>query len=147
MKQPMHEIRTLLLHRTAGLADRAVRHSNLVAAYGATVLYLEIIYIMIVVLFLFGKAAAISAALLLAAIYSAQLIWVYFKNNTSRIIQLLLMELHCAYSAAFIFNYCCLGSSADSISLLIVLARAIILAVEIPLIFLLTGDRAIAAFR
>jgi hypothetical protein len=143
----MHALHAMFMHRAAGLMDRAARNCNLVAAYGATLLYLEIIYIMIVMLFLFGKAAAIIAALSLTAVYSAQLIRVYFKSNTGRIMQLLLMELHSAYSAAFIFNYLYLGSSADAVSLLIVLARSIILAVEIPLIFLLSGDRAVESFR
>ncbi len=133
--------------RAAGALEFMLRRGNLVAAYAATLLYLEIIYIMTVILFLWGKAASIIAAVILTIAYSAQLIGVYFKNNFNRTLQLLIMELHSAYSAAFIFNYLYQDTPLNYLSLAIILARSVLLAVEIFLIFLLTSEKVAATYR
>lgn len=128
------------------LINDAAGRSSLYAAYISTLFYLEIIYIMVMLVFALGLVPAIITGLSLTALYTAHLIRLYFRRNLHRLLQLGIMELHGAFSIGFLYNIISQGHDNNPALLFMALLRAVLVAVEIPLIVLLTSEKVIADY-
>jgi len=139
-----------LLWRCASVVMRfindSVERSSLYAAYVSTLFYLEIIYLMVMLVFALGLIPAIITGLSLTALYTAHLIRLYFRRNLHRLLQLGVMELHCAFSIGFLYNIASQGYDNNPALLFMALLRAAMTAAEIPLILLLTSEKVIANY-
>lgn len=118
-----------------------------VSAYIATLYYLEIVFLMFGLLFLYGKAAAIIAGGLLALILTYHVIQLFFRNRLHRRLQLCLIDLHAAFAAGYLFYSAVQGVDTAPASLVILITRTLLLACELPLLYYLSGEEGAAAFR
>jgi hypothetical protein len=132
---------------SATLRRFAGGRSNRVAAYQATLYYMEIIALMFALLFLYGKLASVMAGICLSTALTYHIIQLYFGKNPHRIIQLCIIDLHAAFAAGYLVYHALAGIDAGAGASLVPAMRALILASEVPLLFLLTGSGAAQDFR
>ncbi len=118
-----------------------------VSAYIATLYYLEIVFLMFGLLFLYGRAVSIVAGILLTLALTYHVIQLFLKNSLHRKLQLWLMDFHAAFSAGFFFYNAVQGVDTAPAALIVLITRALILACELPLLFYLSGDEGVSAFR
>lgn len=118
-----------------------------VSAYMATLYYLEIIALMFGLLFLYGKAVSIMAGSALTLLLTYHIIRLYLGSDLHRKIQLAVIDLHAAFAAGFLFYALAQAAPIDPASLPLLLTRTAILACEVPLLLLLTGDSARSGFH
>jgi len=117
------------------------------AAYLVTLYYLEIISLMFGLLFLYGKAVSIIAGAFLSLLLAYHIIQLYLKNNLHRKIQLFIIDVHAPFAVGYLFYNIAQGMEVEMVSLFIIIVRVLILAYEIPLLFILTGEDAVEVFR
>lgn len=134
------EIGSLIQSAVRGKAHR-------LGAYIATLYYIEIIILMIMLVFIYGKIAAVLAGVILSLALAYHIIQLYYKNDLHRKIQLAMIDAHAAFAAGYLFYFAWPGIEADALGPFIIAARSLILACELPLLFLLTTDEAAAEFR
>jgi hypothetical protein len=110
--------------------------------YLATFYYVEIIYFMFFVNFLYGKFFSVAIGLLLSGFLTFHVIRLFNKKNINRKLQLYFMDFHFAYSLAFFLNKVFSGCNLTVIDHAIIYLRLFIALAEIMLVFVLT-DRTI----
>jgi hypothetical protein len=110
-----------------------------VAAYMATLYYLEIISFMFGLLFLYGKAVSIIAGVVLSLLLAYHIIQLYLKNDLHRKIQLFIIDIHAPFAIGYLFYNIAQGMGVEPLALFIITVRTLILACEIPLFFFFTG--------
>lgn len=120
----------LLRRGMASLRERA----SVIGAYFSTLYYLEIIYLMMVLLFIFGKPLAAVAAIALALLLSVHIVRLYNTRPGSRLVQLAIMDVHAALSLAFLVTLAVRGGDPGPTTWLTALVRGLMLLGEIPLI-------------
>jgi hypothetical protein len=120
---------------------------NQLAAYMATLYYLEIISLMFALLFLYGKAVSIIAGAVLTFLLTYHIIQLYLKNGRHRKIQLFIIDIHAPFAIGYLFYNIAQSMEVDLLALFIMLVRAFLLACEIPMLFSLTGKDAVEVFR
>ena len=115
--------------------------------YSATLFYIEIIYMMFMAGFLYGKVAAVVSGVMLSILLTFQVIALFGRINISRKIQLFIMDVHLAYSVAFIFNRLLsdFPLSAGDIAMSVFRGGAAV--IELPMIILLTDEFIIRRYR
>ncbi|MBN2160671.1 MAG: hypothetical protein JW807_14880 [Spirochaetes bacterium] len=118
-----------------------------VSAYISTLYYLEIIFLMLMLVFLYGKAVAVSAGIILSLALAYHIIQLYYKKKPHRIIQLWIIDVHAAFTAGYLFYNAWPGVEADALTRVIIAARIVILLCELPLLFILTAEKAAGDFR
>ncbi|MBN2040805.1 MAG: hypothetical protein JW864_12250 [Spirochaetes bacterium] len=79
------------------------RNIFLYVSYFNILYFLEIINLMFLLLVSYGKFIAIAAGFIFSLFLSVQIVFLYFKNELSRKIQLFLMDVHAGYSIPFLF--------------------------------------------
>ncbi len=115
--------------------------------YILTLYYVEIIFIMFGLLFIYGRAVSIATGSLLSIFWAYHIIRFHFGNELHRKIQIYVIDLHAAFTAGYLF-YCAVhGIDGDPAAPFILAARILILACELPLLWILTGDKTAAEFR
>ena len=117
------------------------------AAYMATLYYLEIISLMFGLLFLYGKAVSIIAGVVLSLLLAYHIIQLYLKNSLHRKIQLFIIDIHAPFAIGYLFYNIAQGVGVDMPAVFIICARAFLLACEILLFWYLTEKVAVEAFR
>jgi hypothetical protein len=117
------------------------------AAYMATLYYLEIISLMFGLLFLYGKAVSIITGAVLSLLLAYHIIQLYLKNGLNRKIQLFIIDIHAPFAIGYLFYNIAQGMEIDLLAFFIILVRAFLLACEIPLLLYLTGKDAVELFR
>ncbi|MBN2077348.1 MAG: hypothetical protein JW838_00185 [Spirochaetes bacterium] len=115
--------------------------------YALTLYYLEIISLMFALLFLYGRAAAIISGAALSLLWAYHIVRFHYGDERHRKIQLVVIDLHAAFTAGYLFYTVMQGPGADAAAPLVLGARGLILFVEIPLFFILTDDGFAARFR
>ncbi len=130
----------------SSVIEKLKRRSNILAAYASLVYFFEIMYIMIALLFLYGKPLALITGLTLTALLSVQIIGIYQKKEINRKIQLFLMDVHCAYALPFLLNIAFFGFSGTAFDAFFVVIRALLAAFEVPAIYLLTDESVSAEY-
>jgi len=115
---------------------------NLFVPYLATFYYVEIIYLMIFLNFLYGKIFAVTAGLLLSFFLTFHIFRLFNKKDINRKIQLYLMDIHFAYSLAYFFNRMFSGNDISGVDAAVTAFRFITACLEITAVLILT-DRII----
>jgi len=110
--------------------------------YLATFYYVEIIYLMIFINLLYGKIFAITAGLLLSLLLTFHVIRLFYKKDINRKIQLYFMDIHFAYSLAYVFNRFFSSSDLTAIDSAVIAFRLFTAVIEISAVLIIT-DRII----
>ena len=129
--------------KTDYFRDRADRF----IPYVATLYYIEIIYMMFVLNFMFGKAVAVISGILLAVLLSVQVVALFNRIDSGRKVQLFLMDLHFAYSVAFIISRIITDFNLSGGDIAVTVYRCITAFIELPLIIILTDEFIIRRYR
>jgi hypothetical protein len=114
--------------------------ANSALPYISTLFYVEILLIFIFLNFLYGKPFALAVGLLLIALLTLHVIMLFNENPVNRKIQLLLMDLHVAWSVAFVVIHIAPGLHLSFFDMAAAVFRAFAAAVELPVIFLVTSE-------
>lgn len=120
---------------------------NRISAYIVTLYYLEIVFLMFGLLFLYGRTAAIAVGVILTLLLTYHIIQLYFRKSLHRKLQLWLIDVHAAFAAGYLFYSAVQGIDSSPAALLILVTRSVLLACEFPLLFCLSGDEGAEAFR
>jgi hypothetical protein len=112
-----------------------------IASYISLLYYIEIIYMMLVMVIIFGKTASLAAGFTASLLLAFQIISLNMRKDFSMKVQLVIMELHFAMSVVFIINLSLRDFSIYPQDLLITAVRFFLAAVELPLIYLFTGEK------
>ena len=132
--------------RAARLGEYALENAGTLYAYAGVFYFMEIIYFMVAMAFLYGRVPAVVTGLTLSALLCLQLIGLAMRKEPFRKAQLFLMEIHAAYSIPFIIGALSGGLSAGGYDLIFTSLRMLLVAVEIPGLYILTDDRAKVCF-
>lgn len=116
------------------------------AAYASVLYFFEVIYIMTALLFLYGKGIAILCGFTCAALLSAQILMLYQGVGISRKVQIVLMDIHCAYAASFLCGVAVFGGLSTSFDVFFTAVRALLVLLELPGLYLLTDPRVAELF-
>ncbi len=103
--------------------------------------YIEIIYAMFALFMSAGKLFGIITGFLFGILISVHIVFLYFRKKSSRIIQLILMDIHAAYSGAFVINFIASGMNFNPATTLLFSFRLLMLLIEVPMIFYLSSER------
>ncbi len=115
---------------------------NSFVPYLATFYYIEIIYLMIFMNFLYGKVYAVAAGLFLTFFLTFHVFRLFNKKDINRKIQLYFMDIHFAYSLAYFFNRMFSGNDFTTVDTVVTVFRLITAFIEIAAVLILT-DRII----
>lgn len=118
--------------------DEIKEKVNSFVPYLATFYYVEIIYLMVFINFLYGKIFAVTAGLLLTFFLTFHVIRLFNKKDINRKIQLYFMDFHFAYSLAYAFNRFFSGNDLTSFDAAVITMRLIAAVAEIAAVFILT---------
>jgi hypothetical protein len=118
-----------------------------ISAYIATLYYMEIVFLMFGLLFLYGRAVSIIVGLLLTLLLTYHIIQLFFKNSLHRKLQLYLVDIHAAFAMGYLFYNAVQGIDRAPSALIILIARTLLLACELFLFYFLSGDESAEAFR
>jgi hypothetical protein len=116
-------------------------------AYIMTLYFFEILYLMIGLLFLYGKAASIITGLVLSLLLAYHIIQIFFKKDLHRKLQLYIIDMHAAYVMGYLFMSAATGIDAGIMTILVHIIRFITLILELPLIFFLTRNDIAEGFK
>ncbi|OHD69432.1 MAG: hypothetical protein A2W19_05860 [Spirochaetes bacterium RBG_16_49_21] len=114
------------------------RRAHQYTAYITTLYYFEVVYLMLGILFLYGKTASILCGSTLSLVLAYHIIRIFFKNGLHRKIQLYLIDVHAAFVIGYLFSSSAAGIDAGGIMVILYIIRSITLFLELPLIFFLT---------
>lgn len=103
--------------------------------------YIEIIYAMLTMFMMAGKLPGVIIGFFFGIVLSVHIVFLFFRKNFSRIAQLILMDIHAAYSGAYIINIIANGFNFNPASALIFSFRLFMLLIEVPLIFYLSSEK------
>ena len=115
-----------------------IKTSHSFLPYIATFYYVEIIYLMIFLNFIYGKTFAVSICIFLTILLTFHIFSLFNKKRINRKIQLYLMDFHFAFSVAYFFNRIFTESDLTSIDSIVMLFRLVTALMEIIIIFALT---------
>jgi hypothetical protein len=106
-----------------------------------TVLYFaEIMYLMVALAFMFGKVLAVPVAGTLSVLLAVHVFMLYLKKPLNRVLQLALMDLHCAYSIPFLYSLSFHGSEFTTTDTVFMTLRLSMAAAELAFILALTDE-------
>lgn len=108
--------------------------------YFSTLYFVEVLYFMVMLLLIYGRTAALVCGFILALLLTFHVIGLFFMKNRHRKIQLILMDLHIAFTAGFLINRLMGDLSLSSMDELMVMFRGLTALLEIPLVFIFTSD-------
>ena len=115
---------------------------NSFVPYLATFYYIEIIYLMVFLNYLYGKIFAVTAGLFLSFFLTFHVFRLFNKKDINRQIQLYFMDIHFAYSLAYFFNRIFSGIGITKLDVIVISLRLITAIIEIAAVLILT-DRII----
>ena len=116
------------------------RRAHSALPYIATLFYVEIILLFIFLNFLYGKPVALTAGFVLTVILTLHVIVLFNGNPASRKIQLLLMDVHFAWSVVFVVIRLIPGIPLSGFDIAVALFRTAAASVELPVILLVATD-------
>lgn len=114
--------------------------ANLALPYIATLFYVEIMLLFVFLNFLYGKPAALAAGLLLTVLATLHVVMLFNDNPLNRKIQLLLMDVHFAWSVAFVVIRLFPGIPLSGFDIAVAVFRTLAASVELPVILLVASD-------
>ncbi len=139
-------LRLSLASRAVKLAAYPAEHAGTIYAYAGVLYFMEIIYLMVAIAFLYGRLPAVVVGFLLSGLLCVQLVGLAMKKEPFRKAQLFLMEVHAAYSIPFLIGALSGSQPAEGYDLVFTALRGFLVGAEVYGIFLLTDERARASF-
>ncbi len=112
-----------------------------IISYISLLYFLEIISLMLIIVIIFGKTASLAAGFSLSLLLAIQIISLNRGNEFNIKIQIAIMDLHFAFSAVFITNLLTGKIALYPQDIPITAVRIFLITVELPLLYLLTGER------
>jgi hypothetical protein len=112
-----------------------------ISPYFFCLYYLEVIYLTMLTALIAGRAAAVITGLTLAALLTVHLIQLHSRRDIHRKIQLALMDIHSAFSFAFVVNTIFSGAQTGTLDILIVSVRVLLMTGGIASITALSSTR------
>lgn len=108
--------------------------------------FFEIIYLMITLNILYGNRFAVIVGMALSIALAAHITMLYFRHWLSRYVQLVLMELHAAYSLPLFVNLLTGAFDYHALDLSFIVMRSVASVIEIACIVVLTDETVRAEF-
>ncbi len=112
-----------------------------IISYISLLYFVEIIALMLIMVIIFGKTASLAAGFSLSLLLAIQIISLNRRNEFTIKIQIAIMDLHFAFSAVFIINLLTGKIDLYPQDIPITAVRIFLGTVELPLLYLLTGER------
>jgi hypothetical protein len=109
--------------------------------YLAAFYYIEIIYAMFTLFMTAGKIFGVTVGFLFGILISMHIVFLFFRKNFSRVIQLVLLDIHAAYSGAFVINFITAGMVFNLASGLLFSFRMLMFIIEVPMILYLSSEK------
>ncbi len=106
--------------------------------YLATFYYVEIIYLMIFMNFLYGKIVAAGTGIFLSLFLTFHVLRLFNRKDINRKIQIYCMDIHFAYSLAYAFNRFFSAGSLSIVEYGMITFRLITAVLEIIFVIILT---------
>ena len=119
---------------------------NIFLAYFSILYYFEILYFMVVFFLIGGKYFSITFGFVSALLLSWHIIMLYYKKPGHRKIQLYLMDVHFAVSAAAFIRMILWHNGSSALFMSFIFIRTLITLAEPFFIYLLTDDETAAEF-
>ncbi|HSV97686.1 MAG TPA: hypothetical protein VLM75_12255 [Spirochaetota bacterium] len=139
-------IRSTIAARAAELRAYPVEHAAALLACAGVLYFMEIIYFMIAIAFLYGRAPAVGIGFLLSGLLSVQVIGLSMKKEPTRKVHLFLMEIHAAYSIPFLIGAFSGAVPVTGYDQAFIALRWVLVLIEICGVYLLTDERVRASF-
>lgn len=117
-----------------------------IVSYFDVLYFFEIIYLMLTLLVLYGKAVSAVFGTVAAVLLSAHILSLYAGKGRNRKVQLFLMDLHLAMAVPVFLNIVLYGFNGTPVDAAFTLVRLLIASAEPFLICLLTGEEGTGAF-
>lgn len=147
IKSPIAVIRNYLWDNLSGLMPGFEEKSPSFLPYFSTLYYVEILYFMVMLLLIYGRTIALVFGFISAVLLTFHVIGLFFLKNRARKIQLLLMDLHIAFTAGFLINRIAGDFSLSAFDNFMIVFRGLTALLEIPLVIIFTGDSVIKKYR
>ena len=112
-------------------------------SYYSTLYYIEIIYFMFMLLIIYGRTAAVITGLIFTGLFTIHVIRLFFQKNINRKIQVVIMDIHIAYTAGFLVNRIFGDLPLSGLDEFMIIFRGLTAVVAIPLVFIFTDDKII----
>lgn len=130
---------------TAALGERKEKFPRILSYY-STIYFVEIIYFMFMILIIYGRIAAVISGLTFASLLVYHVIGLFFQKNSSRKLQIILMDIHVAFTAGFLINRIFGDLPISVIDEFMIIYRGIAALMAIPLILIFTDDEIIKEY-
>jgi hypothetical protein len=114
--------------------------------YYSTVYYVEVLYFMFMMLIIYGRTAAVISGLVCSGLLTFHVIGLFFLKNRNRKIQIILMDIHIAFTAGFLVNRIMGDFPLSGIDEFMIIFRGITSVMAIPLILIFTDDKTIKEY-
>lgn len=115
-------------------------------SYFCLLYFMEIIYLMVLLFLVGGRFPSLAAGAVLSLLLSYHIVMLYYRNSLHRKIQLYLMDLHLAVSAAAFMRLIFWDSRTTTLLLSFLFIRLIITILEPVFIYCLTDRTVIDSF-
>jgi hypothetical protein len=107
-------------------------------SYVNVLFFFEIINLMFFIALVFGKYFSIAAGIILSLLLLLQIVSLYFRKASGRIVQLFLMDLHLAYSLPYVIFFIVNYHEVRFADIIFVCIRSVICLFEIVFIIILS---------
>lgn len=110
-----------------------------VLPYVATIYYVEIILLLIFINFLYGRPVAVVSGVLCSVLLTVHVLMLFNGSAGCRKVQLLLMDIHFAWSVTFITGLFVSDLPVTGVDLAVMIFRGAAALVELSLVLLIAG--------
>jgi hypothetical protein len=117
-----------------------LKNIHLISSYSGTLFFFEIINIMLIILFLYGRSVAVILGLTLSLIFTYHIIGISLKRDLNRKIHLFLIDFHIIWVVLFIMNVFISGFSSNLYDKLFYVIRIVLFIFDIILLYFLTDE-------
>jgi hypothetical protein len=115
-------------------------------SYYSTLYYVEIIYFMFMILIIYGRMAAVISGLVFTGLLTLHIIRLFLQRNFNRKIQIVLMDIHIAFTAGFLINRILGDLPLSGPDEFMIIFRGLTALLEITFVFIFTDDRIIQEY-
>jgi len=129
------------MNKTNNLKNNLLEKLNLYSSYFLSILYIEIIYLMILLSMIIGKTFAISIGFSLGILLSIEIVLLFQNNSFAKKTATLLLDFHLAISISFLI-LCFFKKEIPFIpDIILIFVRLISAIIEPPLIYILSSKK------
>ena len=143
IKKRILNLHILVSDKILSAMNRYEKKAPVFLSYFSTFFFVEILYFMIMILVIYGRTASVIFGFLTALMLSLHVIGLFFNKNKNRKIQVLLMDLHIAFTAGFLINRIFGDFSISGPDQFMIIFRGLTAMLEIPFIIIFTNDSVI----